>query len=179
MRHARLTLCAALVALFPFACGQDGGSANPVAPETADLSVATDSAQQPQTLLCHWSPDYLEEGEPFEYTVLSVNGNAVPGHAQHGDPLSCDLATLGLVAGEDCSACAQAAPPVDPAPQPTPPAGVPQGKARICHFDVDDEELYDSIVIEISSSAYSKHLANHGDCDSVDPVGTENCTCAL
>lgn len=176
MRHARFTLLTALVALAPFACSQDGGSANPVAPDSADLAVTTQTAQLPQSLICHWSPDYLVDGEPFEYTVISVNGNALPGHAQHNDPLTCDLVTLGLAAGADCSACAPAAPPVAVAP---PPAAVPQGKARICHFDVDDEELYDSIVIEISVNAYSKHLANHGDCDSIDPVGTENCACAI
>jgi hypothetical protein len=179
MRRVTWMFLLALTALVSFACSGDGGG-NPVAPENAELSTATNAAQLPQTAICHWSPDYLEDGDPFEYTVISINSNALDGHSRHGDPLTCDLVTLGLVEGDDCSACAPIEEaPTDGAPAPTSPSGPPQGKARICHFDVDDEELYDSIVIEISNSAYQKHIDNHGDCDSVDPVGTEDCTCTI
>lgn len=50
------------------------------------------------------------------------------------------------------------------------------GKSVICHNDVDDEEAYDSIAIEVSNSSVSKHFSNHGDGYTSDPVGTENCS---
>jgi len=177
MRRVTWMFLLALTALVSFACSGDGGS--PTAPASADLSTATEAAQLPQTDICHWSPDYIEEGEPFEYTVITVNGNSLDGHARHGDPLDCDLVTLGLVAGDDCAACAPAEEPLDGAPVETQPTDVPPGKARICHFDLDEEEPYDSIVIEISTAAYATHIERHGDCDSVEPVGTENCSCEV
>jgi hypothetical protein len=52
-------------------------------------------------------------------------------------------------------------------------------KSLICHNDVDEEEAYDSISILVSDSSVETHFANHGDCYTSDPVGTENCSCAL
>ena len=69
---------------------------------------------------------------------------------------------------------------------PVAPAGVSSVTAEaqaapvvICHFDVDDEDLYDSIVIEVNGNSLDRHLNNHGDCTTDAPVGTENCSCAV
>ena len=48
-------------------------------------------------------------------------------------------------------------------------------KVTLCHFDVDDEDPYESIVIEVSENAVGKHMANHGDFVTALPVGTEDC----
>jgi hypothetical protein len=177
-RHSWICLLAA-VALLSFACSQDGDSgltASPTAVQSSD-PIAVTGAAQPQANICHWSPDYLEEGELYEYHVIgiSTNGNAYNAHAAHGDPIGCDVSSAAV--GDDCSSCAP------PAAGPTAVAptggGIPQGKSAICHFDIDDEDPYLSIVIQVSNNAVDKHIANHGDCIAVDPVGTENCTCGV
>jgi hypothetical protein len=69
---------------------------------------------------------------------------------------------------------------------PVAPAGVTSVTAEaqaapvvICHFDVDDEDLYDSIVIEVNGNSLDRHLDNHGDCTTDAALGTENCSCAV
>jgi hypothetical protein len=51
--------------------------------------------------------------------------------------------------------------------------------ALICHNDVDDDHAYDSIAIVVNGNSVDKHFANHGDCLTDDPEGTENCGCAI
>jgi hypothetical protein len=67
--------------------------------------------------------------------------------------------------------------PVAPAAVTSVTAEARQGRVVICHHDVDDEEPYDSIAIEVNGNSVAKHFANQADCFTEDPVGTENCTC--
>jgi hypothetical protein len=55
--------------------------------------------------------------------------------------------------------------------------GTAGAKSLICHNDVDDDHLYDSISIWVADSSVGSHFTNHGDCYTADPVGTENCSC--
>lgn len=175
MRRVSWMFVLAVVALASFACSQESGSGiadNPVAPQTADLS-AVSGAVQSQTNICHWAPDYIEEGEPYEYHVIgiSTNGNAYNAHTNHGDPIGCDVS--GFVVGDDCSSCVAEIAPAAVS------AASKQAPVAICHFDVDLEEEYDSIVIEVNGNSLDAHLANHGDCTTLDAVGTENCACTI
>lgn len=172
MKRSLWSFTLALLAVASFACSDGSGTSytdNPVAPTSADLTSVV-GAVQAQAQICHWNPDYLLDGDPYEYHVIAVstNGNALNAHSAHGDP-ACDVSALAV--GDDCEATCVPSVPSSVT------AWVQAGKTLICHNDVDDEDPWDSIAIEVSGNSAGKHIANHGDCYTTDPVDTQNCSC--
>jgi len=168
MKPSLILLSVATLSLAAFACSDNGGNRfteTPVAPQASDLTAVT-GAVASRTLICHHNPDG-DDDPAFEWFAISVaNGDKYL--SNHSD--DCILAS-GAV-GEECT-CETAA--ITPLGNVN--GASKQDKYLICHNDVDDDEAYDSIAIEVNGNSLDNHFANHGDCYTADEPGTENCSC--